>query len=165
MPRQRCAARSVFCIFVLRDAARARKDVERTLSLNPSYPPAYENLGLVNMLEGTYGAAADSPEKAVAMSESDPLLPTRLFMLAVSLACGNRQPDAREVIERAIQLSPSPRSFHLLHAYCCRAEGDDSAAAHAESMASELPRIANAFSPRPPLPDEMAELGRLISPF
>ena len=105
----------------------------------------------------------------------DPSNPKYLagFAAAVSLQYWNFRditPDeaiseASAAIERAIQLSPRPRSFHLLQAYCCRAQGDEAAAEKAEAVASELPREANALAPRPPLPDEKADLGRAISPF
>jgi adenylate cyclase len=158
-------ARSVFGVYVLRNPAVARKDVERALSLNSAYPPAHETLGLINLQAMHYDEAASSLEKAVAMSESDPLLPTRLFMFALSLVCSNRITEARAAIERAIHLSPSPRSFHLLRAYCCHTEGDAAAAAEAEAVASRLPRQGSALAPRPPLPDEKAELARIVSPL
>ncbi|MGI9477365.1 MAG: adenylate/guanylate cyclase domain-containing protein [Hyphomicrobiaceae bacterium] len=158
-------ARSLFAIHVLRDPIAALKDVERTLSLNSVYPPAHENLGLVNLLESNYKDAVISLEKAVAMSESDPLLSTRLFMLSIGLICASRPGEARNAIERAIQVSPRPRSFHLLRAHCCRLQGDQASTADAEANAMKLPREANALSPRPPLPDEQIELSQIVSPF
>ena len=99
------------------------------------------------------------------MSEADPLLPTRLYFLAISLVCADRPADARAAIERAIQLSPSPRSFHLLRAHCCRAQGDIEAAEQADAIAADLPRQANVLTLRPPLPDEQADFARIIAPF
>ena len=144
-------ARGVFGVHVLRDREVARRDIERALSLNPAYPPAYEYLGLIDLLAERYSEAANNLERAVQMSESDPLLPTRLYFLAVSLVCDDWPAEARAAIERAIQLSPSPRSFHLSRAYCCRAQGDEIAAEEADDVATDLPKQASALAPRPPL--------------
>lgn len=158
-------ARGVYRVHILRAPDLARQDIKRALTLNPAYPPAYEYLGLVDLMVGDYAEAAINLERAVQMSESDPLLPTRLYFLAIALVCADRSAEARTAIERAIQLSPSPRSFHLLRAYCCRKQGDDIAANEADDFASNLPRQASAFTPRPPLPDEMVDLASKISPI
>ena len=158
-------ARGVFGVHVLRDPEVARRDIKRALSLNSAYPPAYEYLGLVDLLAARYSEAASNLERAVQMSDADPLLPTRLYFLAVSLACADRPAEARTAIERAIQLSSSPRSFHLLRAYCCRKQGDDIAAKQADAVAADLPKQASPLTPRPPLPDEKAQLAGMISPF
>lgn len=65
-------ARGVFGVHTLRDSISARRDLERTIALNSAYPPAWEYLGLVEMLEGNFDQAARHLEQSISMSDSDP---------------------------------------------------------------------------------------------
>ncbi len=157
-------ARGVFRVHVLGDAVLARHDIDRCIALNAAYPPAYEYLGLIHLMNGQYVEAAEALQKSVELSDADPLVRTRMYFHAASLLCAGELQLARDTIKNAIQLSSRPRNFHLLHAYCCRKLGDEAAAQSAENDAAVAPDRLSVLTPRIPLPDELVELRDFLSP-
>ncbi len=158
------SARSFFRTFIMRDASGAVKDADRALSLNPSYHIAYDSRANAHMLAGDNESAIGDLEKAVSLSETDPLLPYRLFLLSVACHLAGKPEQALETIERAIQLRSSLRSYHVLKALICAAAGRSREAEDAEARASQLPREPDILAPCPPLPEQYADLIGKLSP-
>jgi lipopolysaccharide biosynthesis regulator YciM len=140
------------------------KDVERALSLNPSYHMAYDVLGMAHMLAANMSDAIASLEKAVLLSESDPFLPYRLFMLSIAYTVEKRFQEATDTIERAIQLRPNQRSYFVLKALICRSTGDEAGSSKAEAQASQLQKEPSIYVLHPPLPEEQTDFADQFSP-
>ena len=157
-------ARAFFRIFVLRDVIGAIRDSERALSLNPGYHIAYDTFGMAHLLAGDTGNAIRDLQKAVSLSATDPLLPHRLFLLAIAYHFENCDADALDTIDRAILLGPNQRNFHILKMVICRAIGDADAESDAEVRASQLPWEPSIMAPRLQLPEDKADFVKLFSP-
>jgi len=156
--------RAMFAVFVRGDTTSALRDLERTLALTPNYAPGLELRGLAHLRAGEPAAAAAELERAVAVSEGDPLLPYRLFMLALAHHLADAPARGLAAIERAIQERPSQRNYHLLKAICAEATGNDAARRAAERRAQTLPGTPSILAPRPPLPPEQSALARRFGP-
>jgi TolB-like protein len=156
--------RAAFAVFVHGDTTSAFRDLDRTLALTPSYAPGLEFRGLAHLRAREPAAAAVELERAVDVSEGDPLLPCRLFMLALAHHLADAPERGLAAIERAIQERPSQRNYHVLKAICAAAAGDDAARRAAERRAHTLARTPSILAPRPPLPPEHAGLARRFAP-
>jgi DNA-binding SARP family transcriptional activator len=141
-----------------RDARAALKDGERSLSINPNYALAFNTLGLGHMLLGQYDMAVSMFKKYVELSENDPLLPARLFPLAVAQFCNGEYLDAERTIDHAIGLKPNHRLFHKLRALSLRATGNRDEADAADDTADRLPDIPSMLAVCPPLPQDQSNL-------
>ena len=155
-------ARAVFFIYIRQEADKANRDLDRSLTLNPAYTPGHEARGLANLITEDYEAASRQLEKAVAMSESDPLLSSRLFNYAISLVCSGKPLEAINAIDRAIQLNSNERGYLVLKSYCYRKNNQEDKALEIDEMVDLLPRIPSALAPRPPLSDSQSELSALF---
>lgn len=156
--------RAAFAVFVRGDTTSAFRDLDRTLALTPSYAPGLEVRGLAHLRAGEPAAAVVELERAVDVSEGDPLLPYRRFMLALAHHLADASDQGLAAIERAIQERPSQRNYHVLKAICAAAAGDDAARRAAERRAHTLARTPSILAPRPPLPPEHAGLARRFAP-
>jgi adenylate cyclase len=150
--------------FVKRNAAAARKDLERSLSLSPNYHHALDLLGITKLMEGDYAGAVDDLEEAVTLSDTDPLMPYRLFAASIAYHFMGKDQEAANAIERAILLRPNQRSYHLMKAIACRAAGDTAGAGEAEERVSQLPKEPSILAPRFPLPADKAGFMDQFSP-
>lgn len=157
-------ARAYFRAMVAGDASGAMKDAERALSVNPSYHVAYDALGLARLMSGDFEGSIQDLEKSLWLSESDPLLPFRLFVLAIACHIAEHHDRALDMIERAIQLRPNERSYYLTREMICRAAGDAQSADEAAASASRLPAKASILAPRIPLPEAHAAMMDLFAP-
>ena len=156
--------RALFRLQVARTPELALEDLHRARTLSPAYAPAYECIGLAHMMMGDLGAADENLEKAMAMSETDPLWPQRAFMLAVVQFCHDRPDAADATIAKAIQLRPKQREFLVLQAECRRRDGREAEAREIDERIGRLPREPSIFAPRPPLPDGYEWVQELLAP-
>ncbi|WP_419913735.1 BTAD domain-containing putative transcriptional regulator [Hoeflea sp.] len=143
--------RGTFYACCKRDAAATLKDGERALEINPNYALAFNTLGLGHLLSGQYDEAVSSLKRYVALSENDPLLPARLFPLAIAQYCSGDYPGAEATIDRAIGLKPNHRLFHRLRSMCLRANGKNDDANLAEDVADRLPDTPSVLAVCPPI--------------
>lgn len=150
--------RSLFKAYVLRDSAAAEEDVRRTLLLSPAYAPGYELLGSCQLLAEKLDDADANLRKAIALSEADPLLSYRLYLLAICSFCQDNFEAALEATGRAIQLQPNQRLFYALRALLHERSGDSQRALEARSAADALPRAPSILAPRPPVSDSHEDL-------
>jgi class 3 adenylate cyclase len=157
-------SRSYFRTFVVGDASGARKDSDRALALNPVYHIAYDSRAASFMLADDMDNAIRDLRKSVSLSESDPVMPFRLYTLAIACHLGGRPQEALEAIDQAIQLRPSLRSYYALKALICSSCNDEAGANEAQGRASQLPREPSILAPRPSLPEKYAALVDLLSP-
>ena len=157
-------ARGLFRVYGRPDHAGALKDVRRTLKLSPSYAPGYELLGLAHLLGGDYTEAEEALQKAVDLSQSDPLLPYRLYLHGLALVLADRAEDAAEVIEEAVQLRPNVWAYRRLQAIALEKAGRKEAAGKAEARAKQLPREPAILAPRPHLPESESALVEALAP-
>lgn len=151
-------SRAFFRSRLRRDAPGALRDAERALSLNASYHIAYDARAEAHMLAGRMDAAIRDLEKSVALAESDPLLPFRLFLLAIACHLAGRGEKALETLDHALQLRAGERRYHGLKAIVCRALGQAGQAAEADDRAARLPNLPSIVAPLPALPEVHAEL-------
>lgn len=158
------SARAFIAAFIIRDASGALKDADRALSLNPSYHIAYDARAAASMLIGDMGSAIRDLEKATSLSETDPLLPYRLYLLSIAYHLAGRSRDGLDTIERALQFRSGQRSYYILKAIICRSFDRAAEADEAEARASQLPREPAILAPRPPLPEQCAGLVDRLSP-
>jgi class 3 adenylate cyclase/tetratricopeptide (TPR) repeat protein len=156
--------RALMRTLVDRDAAGARKDAERALELNPAYHIGYDSRACAHMLAGEFDKAIQDFRKSISLSKTDPLMPFRLFQMAVACHAAGRQEEALEAIESAIQLRPSIRSYFMLKAMIHSADGDVKGAEEARRRASQLASEPSILAPRPSLPDEFAGLVDALAP-
>ncbi len=157
-------ARAYVNAFVKKDVAAAQKDLERALSLSPNYHHALDLLGITKMMAGDYEGGIGYLEKAVELSETDPLMPYRLFVASIAYHFMDKPERAVEIIERAIHLRPNQRNYHLLKAIACRAAGDEAGAKEAERRVTELPKGPSMLAPRIPLPKDKADFMDQFAP-
>ncbi len=150
--------RGTFYACCKRDAAATLKDGERALEINPNYALAFNTLGLGHLLSGQYDHAVSALSQYVALSENDPLLPARLFPLAVAQVCNGDYRDAEATIDRAIGSKPNQRLFHRLRAMCLRASGRGYEADKANAAADQLPDVPSVLAVCPPLHQDRSDL-------
>lgn len=158
------SSRSFFRSNLHRDAPGALQDADRALSLNASYHIAYDARAEAHMLADRMDAAIVDLQKAVALGESDPLLPFRLFLLAIAYHLVGRSSEALETLDHALQLRSGQRRYHCLKAFICRATGRAGDAAEAERRAAQLPNEPSIVAPMPPLPERYGELVSALVP-
>ncbi len=149
--------RGTFFACCKQDAEATLRDGQRALEINPNYALAYNTLGLGHLLLGQYDKAAAFLRKYVALSENDPLLPARLFPLAVALYCNGDYQDAEKTIDRAIGLKPNHRLFHRLRAMSLRAIGYDDEADAADLTADQLPNTPSMLAVCPPIHQDQSD--------
>ena len=106
--------RGLFRLRVRGDWQRAEGDIRRVMTLTPAYAPAFEVLGELNLAAGRPDDAVPALEQAVNLSQNDPLLPYRLYLLAVGLICAGRQAEAVSILEQALVLKPGLDAFKRL---------------------------------------------------
>lgn len=157
-------ARGLFAVHARPDHASAARDADRVLQLSPAYAPGFELEGLVHLRGGAFGEEGRSFARAISLSESDPLLPYRLYLEATAQLCGADPVAAVRSINRAIQLRPNEWPFHRLLALCLEGSGDDPAAQAAEARAARLGAKPSILAPRPPLPPDRADLADRLRP-
>ena len=150
--------RGTFHACCRRDAVATLRDGERSLEINPNYALAFNTLGLGHLLLGHYEKAVYSLERYVALSENDPLLPARLFPLAVAQYCNGGYGDAVTTIDRAIALKPNHRLLHRLRAMCLRATGKTDEADAADIDADMLPDAPSVVAVCPPMHENRSGL-------
>lgn len=151
-------------VFGKRDHVAGRRDSDYALSLNPGYALGFWALAQSHLLAGEFGDAIAAFEKSIALAETDPLLPTRLFPLSMACYLDNQFEQAAAAMERAIQLKPKQWAFHHLRALCCRQLGDTVGAEKSEAVASRLPKGPSVFAIKNPLPDECTDFIMRFAP-
>ena len=150
--------RGTFYACCKRDAAATLRDGERALEINPNYALAFNTLGLGHLLLGRYDQAVFSLKKYVELSENDPLLPARLFPLAIAQYCHGKFRDAEATVGRAIELKPNHRLFHRLRAMCLRACGNGGEADQADFAADQLQGVPSVLAVCPPIHRDQSDV-------
>ena len=79
--------RGLFRLNVRKDLTGAERDYQRVMSLSPAYAPGFELRGQIELASGKLEQATESLAHSVALSEEDPLLPYRLYILSVANFC------------------------------------------------------------------------------
>lgn len=153
--------RGLFRLQVLNDPEGAASDLRRVLTLSPSYVPGLEVLGQIEMASGRFMDAEIHLQRAVALSESDTLLPYRLFLLAVACCCLTRYGDAADHLERAIQLRSRVFALRALRAIVKKLN-ENSAVPPAPEI--EGPKLPSILAPQLVLPPEFAWLNEAMKP-
>lgn len=148
--------RALLRVQVLRQPERALEDLQRTLKLSPAYAPAHECVGLCHMLMGDFEAAVKHLERAVELSEADPLWPQRVFLQTIAKLGAGEPEDAAATIAKAIQIRPNEQAFHLLQAECYRRAGEELAADAVQRSLSNPSHEPTILAPRPQLPRNFA---------
>jgi class 3 adenylate cyclase/lipoprotein NlpI len=158
------STRALYRIYGPREPRGAIADAERSVSLSPAYASGHDSLGSAYLLAGEFDSASRTYQKLLSLSEADPFLPSRLFFLAISLYFLGEVHEATQAIDRAIQLGPRQRCFHLLEAICHRAVGNDAAAAKSDQTAARLSREPSILAVRPSLPDSLQNFANKFAP-
>lgn len=158
------ATRAYFRISATSDINGATADAERAISLGPAFAYSHEVMGLSHMTVGNFEKASHSLQKAVALSENSTFLSSRLFWLSISQYFMGEPREAIRTIDRAIQLAPRQRGFHLLQTICCRLIGDEITATNSEEKVNELPKEPSVLVLRPPLPENYRDFANQIAP-
>ena len=146
--------RGTFFACCKRDALATLRDGERCREINPNYALAFNTLGLGHLLLGQYEQAVEALESYVALSDNDPLLPARLFPLAVAQYCNGQYASSVTTVDRAIVLKPNHRLLHRLKAMGLRVDGETDNANAADVQADLLPVAPSVIAVCPPLPEE-----------
>ncbi len=120
--------RSQFHLLELKDTEGVRQDVNRTLQLNSGYSWGLETLGLIELSKGNYSAAMGYFSDVVDQSQSDPILPRRLFWQAFSLTLERKLVEARGAIEVALEMWPDYAPHWRLLSHILLGTGDVNAA-------------------------------------
>jgi adenylate cyclase len=156
--------RSHFQGELLRDADAAIREAKRAFEINPAYVLSSQTLAGAYMLIERFDDAVEVLNAAITLSENDPFVPTRYFILAVCHYCLGQFDKALEQLSQATQRSPNLRAMHTLRAICSREAGDDLGAEKSEKVAARLPRTAAIVTPRPLLPAKYDALLAALAP-
>ncbi|MCL5778973.1 hypothetical protein M1105_18545 [Limibaculum sp. FT325] len=157
-------ARAFFDLYVTRDFARARGDLRRVLSLSPSYTHGIDLIGLVELAEGNVAAAIDHFARSIELTDTDPILPYRYFLLSIAhLSAGDAHSSLRAINE-AIQIRPSVWAYHRLRADCLRRLRENQAAIECEAHAEKLSPAPSILALRVPVRGREERLHDLLTP-
>jgi DNA-binding winged helix-turn-helix (wHTH) protein/Tfp pilus assembly protein PilF len=107
------------------DFAAAARSLERSLSLDDDYMPAYQSLA---WLQSARGRPAEAIEAARRALQLDPVNTARYTELAWVLALGGRYGEALREIDRASQLDPRSFRVHLMRGWTHETAGRPDAA-------------------------------------
>jgi adenylate cyclase len=157
-------ARAFFKLYVEEDLDAARADVSRTLAISPVYTHGHELLGLIDLKEDKALDAIRNLTRAIELTDADPILPYRHFLLSISQLCAGDPSAASAAIEKAIQLRPSTRPYHRLRAECCRRCGNVDRAQVSECRADDLADVPSMLALRPPVPNREREVLSVLAP-
>ena len=157
-------ARAFFNLYVVEDLDTARASVTRTLAISPVYTHGHELLGLIDLREDQTPEAIRNLTRAIELTDTDPVLPYRYFLLSISQLCAGDPSAASAAIEKAIQLRPSLRPYHVLRSECYRRGGKIDNAQASERRAAELADVPSMLALRPPLPNRERHLQSLLAP-
>jgi tetratricopeptide (TPR) repeat protein len=117
------------------DLARARRTVERALTLNSSFAPAYETLGLVLWRAGNMRDAVSAFENAVRF---DPRNARALVWIGMVQTNAGRTADALTAFQHAVRISPTNVDAWIGIANAQMTRGDLDGAAQALDRATRL---------------------------
>lgn len=157
-------ARAFFNLHVKSDVAMVRADLRRTLTLNPVYTHGIDLMGLVELKEGNVAASTAHLKRSIDLTDADPILPYRHFLLAVAHLCADDASSALKAVNEAIMLRPSVWAYHRLQAECLLHLGDDTGARTAENHAAALGRTGSVLALRPTVPMDKAALLEILDP-
>ena len=120
------------------DMAGARKNLEKALSIAPTYFPAALTLARLDVQDKNWGAAKKRFE---AILEKDPKNPQALLALAQARAeSGGKPAEVQEVLERAVAGNPtSPEVRIALIRYWLGTKNNDKAVASAQEAQTAFP--------------------------
>jgi DNA-binding winged helix-turn-helix (wHTH) protein/Tfp pilus assembly protein PilF len=107
------------------DFAVAARSLERSLSLNDDYMPAYQSLAWLQSARGRYAEAIAAARHALQL---DPVNTARYTELAWVLALGGRYDEALREIDRAVQLDPRAFRIHFMRGWTYETAGRPDAA-------------------------------------
>jgi adenylate cyclase len=107
---------AVFDLWGRHDTEEAKKDIDRCLSINPSYPWGLFALGLYHSAKSEFDLAVKALDKAILLSDSDPLLPQILFVSSEILFCAGQY-------QRALATPPGCRAACRAGRECCHRAG------------------------------------------
>lgn len=167
----RAAPRNYFMFFVRShvrfagqgDIESAKKDVQRALELNPGYVWGLETRALIQMIEAQDATAAETMQKVVDRSASDPLLARRYFWLAFAQTLGEDFKAASDNAEKALELLPDFAPYWRLLAHLREALNDTPAAEDAWARAKTLKdQPPNLYLFHIALPEKGARLLKLL---
>jgi len=105
--------------------AAAERSLNRALSLDSDYMPAYQTLAWLQSARGRYAEAIAAAKRARLL---DPVNTARYTELAWVLALGGRYDDALREIDRALQISPRAFELHLARGWTFESAGKPDAA-------------------------------------
>ena len=157
-------ARAFFQLYVAEDLDAARADVTRTLAISPVYTHGHELLALIDLREDKTSDAISNLTRAIELTDADPILPYRYFLLSISQLCAGDPSAASAAIGKAIQLRPSIRPYHRLRAECSRRCGKVDDAQVSERRADDLADVPSMLALRPPVPDRERQVLSLLAP-
>lgn len=155
-------ARGLFYIYARADPGLAHRAADRVLELNPTYVPGLELEGLVHLAAGAFEAAAERFERAVALGETDPLVPYRLYLQALAQLWLGVPEEALETIARARHLRP--RAWGFARIELVARERLPAMPSPAAAASTEPPRAPSILAPRPRLPAAYAGLIERLRP-
>ncbi|MGH9703963.1 MAG: sulfatase-like hydrolase/transferase [Candidatus Acidiferrales bacterium] len=92
------------------DSNAAKTSLEKALSIQPGFAPAYRDLGILAIEQKSYGEAAQDREKAVQFGLADP---STLNYLGISYSRTNRLELAMKTYRRALAADPKFAQAHL----------------------------------------------------
>ncbi len=150
--------RGLFHLMVAKDDAAAAKDANRSILLSPAYAVGFELLGQTQMAAGQFRDAARNFQRAVDLSEADPLLPMRLYMLAMANICLGADEAAIEALDAARQLRPRIGGYGALRAIAAQRSCTDKASRDGELLSP------SPMAPRLPLPVDFGWLAEALTP-
>lgn len=153
--------RALFRLHILRDLQGAASDLQRTMVLSPSYVPGFELQGVAAMAAGRWDEAVSLLDRAVSLSNQDPLLPYRLYLLAAAHCCRGTFEEARVSIERGHDMRPDIAAFSILGAI---ARASDIQEAKAAALGYRGPKRASVMAPRLTVPPAHEWLNEAMRP-
>lgn len=124
--------------FLLGDYAAARKDVARSLQINPGYVWAQEVKGKIEMAQADFASACATLQTCVERSASDPYLPRRTYELAVARFLNGEKDVSLELLKDLVDLAPDKSPFWALLAFVCEKAGHTEDARLAKEKAASI---------------------------
>ena len=157
-------ARALFNLYVARNVTKARADLRHTLALSPVYAHGIDLLGQVELAEGNVANAITQLARSIDLTDADPILPYRYFLLSVAHLCAHDAASALSAVDEALLLRPSVWAYHRLRAECMRNLGDESEANASEREAKMIGPAGSVLALQPPVPDTQKNLLRILKP-
>ncbi len=149
---------------LLGDVEGAKRTIARVAQVNPGYGLLKVVEADAALVEGAYDRASEALAAFLEQSPRDPFRPFLLYMRSLVELLAGRPDSAAQIIQEAIELRPTCRTYWLLLAEIHRRAGDGPAEERARATAVSMADEPDLLAPELSLPDNERGLMARLAP-